>query len=101
MFHIIWRFLPKPAKKAEFERVYGSEGDWVQLFRKSPGHVRTQLLRDSQREGWYTVIDVWRGRDEFDRFRADFGKEYSALDEKSESLTTTEEPIGEFEEVVT
>ena len=36
---------------AEFERVYGPEGDWAEFFRRGRGYVGTELLRDIEHPG--------------------------------------------------
>ena len=44
---------------AEFERVYGPEGDWAEFFRGGRGYIGTELLRDVEHPGRYLVIDRW------------------------------------------
>jgi hypothetical protein len=42
---VVWEFEVRPGCESEFEKVYGSTGDWVRLFRTANGFVRTELTR--------------------------------------------------------
>ena len=44
---------------ADFERVYGPEGEWAQFFRSGAGYIGTELLRDVEEPDRYLVIDRW------------------------------------------
>ena len=46
MFAYIWEYTVKEDCIDEFCRIYSPDGDWVQLFRKSKGFVRTELFRE-------------------------------------------------------
>ena len=89
---IVWRFTTDAPE--EFERHYGPEGSWAQLFRRSTGYVRTDLLSDGS---CYLTIDWWRSPDGFAEFKREHGDEYAALDRECEALTRSEEKVGEFE----
>jgi quinol monooxygenase YgiN len=99
MTFTIWRFRTKPDRVEEFRRVYGSDGDWAKLFRRSPEYQGTQLLQDVAEERTFLVIDRWAGGDSFDRFRQEFGKEYEELDRRCLELTEEETRIGVFIEL--
>lgn len=91
MYVVVWRFTtPDPAA---FERHYGPEGTWAQLFRRDPSYVRTDLLRG---ETEYLTLDWWTSREAYDAFRAAHAAEYAAIDERCESLTTSEVRVGEY-----
>lgn len=98
MYRIMWAFDVRPGDTAEFERIYGPEGEWAQLFSKGAGYQGTELFRDVSREDRYVTIDRWQSRGDFQQFRAQFAREYRALDERCERLTSGEQRIGEFEE---
>ena len=53
---------------AEFEQVYGPEGEWSQFFRTGAGYVGTELLRDVETPGRYLVIDRWESREAYNAF---------------------------------
>lgn len=94
MFVAMWRFTT--TDRNAFEHHYGRDGTWAQLFRRGPGYVRTDLLTDGTA---YVTLDWWTSRDAYDEFRREHAEEYARLDRECESLTTSEECIGLFEEV--
>lgn len=79
-----------------FREIYGPDGDWVRLFRKSPGFLRTELLADADRSDRFVTVDYWRSREDRDRFREDFEVEFAVLDQSCESMTSDERFIGDF-----
>jgi hypothetical protein len=93
MHAIVWRFTTD--NSSEFERHYGAEGSWAQLFRRSADYVRTDLLTDGE---CYLTIDWWRTRNGLAKFKVEHGADYAALDRVCEALTRSEEKVGEFEE---
>jgi len=97
MYVYVWEFIVPHEHAAAFERAYGPDGDWVQLFRRAPGYVRTDLLRDFARPGRYLTIDTWESRGHWEEFRARFAAEFEALDAKCEGWTISETEIGRFE----
>jgi heme-degrading monooxygenase HmoA len=94
-----WEFVVRPSCVAEFERVYGSEGDWVRLFRKAPGYQRSELHRDRTHLTRFLTLDFWDSREACDRFRRAHADDYAALDARCEALTEREREIGRFEPV--
>ena len=99
MTFIIWRFRAKPDRVEEFRRVYGSDGDWAKLFRRSPHFLGTQLLQDTTEERVFVVLDRWADGDSFARFRQEFSNEYEELDRRCLELTEEEIRIGAFNEL--
>ncbi len=99
MFVTVWEFHVRAGKEAEFERVYGSEGDWARLFRRGEGHIRTDLHRDLNTARRYLVLDHWTSRETYEAFRTEFAQDYKELDVVCEGLTEKETPLGYFGEV--
>ncbi len=93
----IWEFRVKPGSIAEFERVYGPDGLWARLFRRSVEYLGSELLRDQGRSCRYLTIDRWTSHEALRKFKQDFGAEYAALDKKCEVLTEAELQLGDFE----
>ena len=95
----IWEYLVPPAKTHTFERLYGPEGNWVQLFRRAPGYLRTDLHRDRSNPQRFVTIDYWESYDAWQAFRRQFAQEFEALDAKCEEFTNRESEIGKFEPI--
>lgn len=97
MFVVLWMFEAKVGAEEHVSRVYGPDGDWAQLFRRSDGYVETQLARDVEVARRFVTIDRWASRGAFDEFKAACRAEYDALDARCRALTRSERLIGHFE----
>ena len=80
-----------------FERTYGPAGDWVQLFRRAPGYLRSELHRDRSNPQRFVTVDYWESESAWQAFRSRFAEEFRKLDERGEELTVYESEIGRFE----
>jgi len=95
-YTLIWRFRIRPDCLNEFLARYGPDGDWVRLFRRSPGFQGTLLLKDLGVADWYLTIDRWGSEAAYGEFRREFAGEYAQLDRECEDLTLAEEFLGAF-----
>jgi heme-degrading monooxygenase HmoA len=84
---------------AEFERVYGSDGDWAEFFRGGRGYVGTELLRDLENPGRYVVIDRWESAEAYNSFVAEQRDEYMRRSDESAFHYQQELRFGTFENV--
>lgn len=91
-----WRYEVAAADQPAFETLYGPDGDWVRLFRRSPDWLGTELLADRRRPGTYVTIDRWSSRSAYEAFRTSVAGEWAAIDRRGERLTRREEEIGTF-----
>lgn len=98
MYRIVWEFEPDPARVAEFERDYGSDGAWATLFRRGAGYVGTELFRSATDPGRYLTVDRWTSRAAYDAFRAACGADYAELDARCEAWTRSERLVAAAEE---
>jgi heme-degrading monooxygenase HmoA len=95
----LWEFIVSADHTNAFERTYGPSGEWVQLFSRAEGYLRSELLRDRSQPRRFITIDYWESREAWDAFRTRFAKEFEALDAKCAAWTTMETEIGHFEPV--
>jgi heme-degrading monooxygenase HmoA len=84
---------------AEFERVYGPEGEWAQFFRQGAGYVGTELLRDAEVPGRYLVLDRWESRDAYNAFVEAHRDEYMRRVDETVGYYDQELRFGTFENV--
>jgi heme-degrading monooxygenase HmoA len=84
---------------AEFERVYGPEGEWAEFFRTGRGYIGTELLRDLELPGRYLVIDRWESAAAYDEFAAANRDEYMRRVDDTAFLYQQELRFGTFESV--
>ena len=84
---------------ADFERVYGPEGEWAEFFRRGAGYVGTELLRDVEVPGRYLVIDRWDSREAYQRFVDEHRDEYMRRVDETSFHYDHELRLGTFENV--
>ena len=84
---------------AEFERVYGPDGEWAQFFRAGRGYVGTELLRDVEQPGRYLVVDRWESREAYNAFVEANRDEYMRRVDETAYLYRQELRLGTFENV--
>jgi len=96
-FTTIWEFQVKVELCSQFEKIYGPQGDWVQLFRRHPGYKGSVLLCDADHPGRYLTLDHWDSRESLHQFKRDHQAEYEALDKRCEHLTEREISVGSFQ----
>ncbi|PKM85276.1 MAG: hypothetical protein CVU86_03175 [Firmicutes bacterium HGW-Firmicutes-11] len=100
LYLYLWKFKVLLGKETEFRRIYGPEGEWVQLFRQGAGYVQTLLLKDLDVPGAYTTVDMWQSEAAYKVFKEKFVAEFEILDKKCERLTESEELVGRFESLL-
>ena len=94
---VVWEFEVRPGCESEFEKVYGSTGDWVRLFRTANGFVRTELTRKAGSPRHYITLDFWRSEEAYEEFRHQHQQEYAAIDRRCEGLTQHEVELVRLE----
>jgi heme-degrading monooxygenase HmoA len=84
---------------AEFERVYGPEGEWARFFRQGRGYVGTELLRDVEAPGRYLVVDRWASAEAYNAFVAEHREDYMRRVDDTRFHYDSELRFGTFENV--
>jgi heme-degrading monooxygenase HmoA len=84
---------------AEFERVYGPNGEWAEFFRQGRGYVGTELLRDVETPNRYLVVDRWESADAYNAFVAERREEYMERVDGTRFHYDSELRFGTFESV--
>jgi heme-degrading monooxygenase HmoA len=97
MYVVIWRFRPLTGREREFERAYGTSGEWTRLFQNGEGYLGTELLQRSDDPREYLALNRWAPGASYEVFRARFSSEYRRLDRRLEELTEEETLLGAFE----
>ncbi len=96
MYVRVCEFRVKPGLQEEFARIYGSDGDWAVLFRRSREFCGPELLRDVETPRRFVTVDRWISQAAWDSFLKKYGEEYRTLDVACERLTEEEPPLGSF-----
>jgi heme-degrading monooxygenase HmoA len=82
---------------AEFERVYGTDGEWAEFFRQGRGYIGTELLRDAEAPGRYLVVDRWESPDAYNAFVAEHRDAYMERVDATRFHYDSELRLGTFE----
>jgi heme-degrading monooxygenase HmoA len=93
---IVWEFLAKRGQERRFEDAFGSEGEWVDLFRRAPGYLGTVLCRDARNARRYATVDYWTSPDAYRAFRLRWRDRFETIDERCRALTEREVCLGTF-----
>jgi heme-degrading monooxygenase HmoA len=99
MHGLVYEYLVDPARVAQFEDMYGPDGQWARFFRGAAGYLGTELLRDSAGSGRYLVIDRWISAEVAARFLADRAEEYERRSSDAAPLYLREVRLGAFDAV--
>jgi len=91
----VWEYDVAEDAATDFERVYGAEGAWAQLFSSSDGFEGTELFVSVSNSGRYLTVDRFRDEASWRRFQAEHREAYLALDVETEALTLAERELVE------
>jgi quinol monooxygenase YgiN len=90
----VWEYDVPEAAALEFERVYGADGAWAQLFAAEEGFGGAELFVSLTSPGRYITVDRFRDQESWHRFLAEHRETYLALDAESEGLTLAERELA-------
>ena len=94
MIAIMWQFDVKDGREAEFEQLYGADGDWTTMNRHTRSYLGTSFLRDQNRSGRYLVIEYWSEMIVYEQHRAYRSDVIVSLEERRTALVEAVEPVG-------
>jgi len=97
-FLVIWQLQVRAGMEKRFEKIYGAQGDWVQLFTRDHAYIATELLREPNSTS-YLTLDYWTSKAAYDAFRKQHRAEYKAIDLMCAGMTTDECEVGRFVKV--
>lgn len=96
MFLILWEYEVKTDRVPCFEKAYGPEGSWAELFRRSPHYLSTQLLRDPFRSFIHFTLDFWDSEIAYQQFKLTYHAGYDWLDRETCHFFLAERYVGSF-----
>ena len=89
----VWEYDVPESAAVDFERIYGADGAWAQLFSRSDGFKGTELFASVSKPGRYLTVDRFRDEASWRRFQTEHREAYLALDAESEALTVAERDL--------
>jgi len=97
MYTIVWQYKIREGCEAQFAEGYGSEGEWVRLFRKGEGFLGTELWRDHTNPLVLVTIDRWESPLHYNNFADANAEEYERIDAKYAPMCVSEKRVGDFD----
>ena len=96
MIAIAWQFEVKNGSEAEFEELYGADGEWTAMNRHTRSYLGSSFLRDQNRASRYIVIEYWSEMLVYEQHRTYRSAAIDALEKRSAALVDTVVPMGIF-----
>ncbi len=96
MIAIMWQFDVKHEHEAEFEQLYGADGEWTAMNRLSRSYLGSSFLRDQNRSSRYIVVEYWSEMLVYEQHRAFKSEAVTSFEERSRALVDSVEPMGVF-----
>lgn len=96
MVAVVWQFETFPDRSEDFERLYGADGDWTRLSRRSRSFLGSSFLKDLAAPARYLLVEYWSEMVVYEKHLSDFDDEVKALEEQRERFLLRAEPLGVF-----
>jgi quinol monooxygenase YgiN len=93
---VVWQFDVRPGAGEDFEKMYGSDGAWTELSRRSRSFLGSSFLRDMGSETRYLLIEYWGEMMPYEKHLADFQKQIDALEAQRTVIVERMEAVGVF-----
>jgi len=95
---IVREFVVAEGSEKDFKKVFGSEGIWSELLRRSAEYLGTDCRLEAAAERRYRVLDYWLSHESFEDFRQKYQLEYEKFSRliASEGLVERETLLGSF-----
>jgi quinol monooxygenase YgiN len=94
MIAVIWQFDVKPGREEEFEKLYGAEGEWTALNRRTRSYLGSSFLRDQNRTTRYQLIEYWSEMLVYEQHRTSRSAVIDGIEARRAELVDAMEPLG-------
>jgi len=91
-------FVVAEGREEDFKKVFGQEGIWPELLRRSAEYLGTDCRLEAEAERRFRVLDYWLSHESFEDFRRQYQLEYEKFSRliASEDLVERETLLGSF-----
>jgi hypothetical protein len=96
MVAIVWQFRVKGGREAEFENMYGADGEWTTMNRHTRSYLGSSFLRDQSEASRYLVIEYWSEMLVSEQHKAYHPGALAAFEGRRTELVESAEPLGVF-----
>ncbi|MCR9252172.1 MAG: antibiotic biosynthesis monooxygenase [bacterium] len=95
-YYIIWQYDVPQENATEFENEYGKKGAWGRFFMQSPFYQGSTLLKPTDKNQHYVIIDRWVDQPAYENFLRDNKDGYNGLSKIYQRLFNSEEKLGQY-----
>ena len=96
MIAVVWQVEIHEGKSGEFEQLYGANGEWTKLSRRSRSFLGSSFLRDFASETRYMLVEYWSEMVVYEKHLSEFAAQVKTLEEKRQRLVERVYPLGVF-----
>ena len=96
MIALVWQFDVKAGQNDAFESLYGADGAWTALSRRSRSFLGSSFLRDLAMSNRYLLVEYWSEMVVYEKHHADFQDETDDLERQRDRLVEQTIPLGLF-----
>jgi quinol monooxygenase YgiN len=96
MIAVVWQFDVKDGRQAEFEKLYGADGEWTSLNRQTRSYLGSSFLRDQSKPSRYLVIEYWSEMIVAEPHKAYRSDAMAMIETRRATLIDAVEPLGVF-----
>jgi hypothetical protein len=96
MIAIMWQFDVKAGREAEFEQLYGADGEIAAMNRLTRSYLGNSFLRDQNRASRYVLIEYWSEMLVSEPHKVYRSDAQATLEQRRAALVVAVEPLGVF-----
>ena len=94
MIAVMWQFDVKKGREEEFETLYGANGDWTTLNRRTRSYLGSSFLRDQNESSRFLLIEYWSEMLVYEQHRASRSPMIDAVETRRAELVDAMVPLG-------
>jgi quinol monooxygenase YgiN len=91
---VVWQVEIHEGKSGEFEQLYGANGEWTKLSRRSRSFLGSSFLRDLASETRYMLVEYWSEMVVYEKHRTSFVGDLKSLEERRDQFCESIAPLG-------
>ncbi len=96
MIAIVWQFDVKDGQESAFEQLYGADGEWTAMNRRTRSYLGSSFLHDQNRSSRYILVEYWSEMIVYEKHRARSSAAITSLEQRRAALVESMEPLGIF-----
>jgi len=96
MIAIMWQFDVKKDHDAEFEQLYGADGEWTTMNRQTRSYLGSSFLRDQNRPLRYILVEYWSEMLVYEQHKSFRSPARESFESRRAAVVEDVQPLGIF-----